>query len=265
MPTNIPPSWTADVTTTLDEISTPLEPEVNTVLIFPAAGATEYTRTPAAQRVSIAVSSIRGGGDEESHLSGYVHVAADLLRPELIDHLSEHFTEPLDHLTGVDHLTGDFWKGPGWSDAVNAVLSTLVSDIQLGTDEDVDVLVETSSDFPDALQDLAEVSLEAKEEQFPIPSTEARVNADRILRAMYGVFPRRFEVYPMPDGEIAIDTASGPGYSVVLLCASDGSATCLVNINGAGRSESYPDASVLPDDFLREALQELQNHHHLTA
>ena len=78
------------------------------------------------------------------------------------------------------------------------------------------------SKLNDALHDLREARDEAREEGLPQPSDTALGNAERLLREMYGISPRRFEVYPTPDGEIAIDAPDGQGRSVILLCDSEG-------------------------------------------
>ena len=109
-------------------------------------------------------------------------------------------------------------------------------------------------DLRDALRDLEGARDEAREEGFPAPSDAALGNARRLLRAMYRMLPRRFEVYPMPDGEIAIHVPGGPGRSVILLCEPDGGALCLVNVDGKHRRARYADARGLPDGFVREAL-----------
>ena len=111
----------------------------------------------------------------------------------------------------------------------------------------------------DALCDLQQATDEAHEEGFPVPSGVALENAVRLLREMYGISPRRFEVYPTPDGEIAIDAPGGPGRSILLLCDSDGGALCLVNMNGDHRRARYSTAGILPDGFVRDALAELEN------
>ena len=113
-------------------------------------------------------------------------------------------------------------------------------------------------DLCDALRDLDQAKDEAREEEFPVPAGKALGNARRLLHAMYRISPRRFEVYPTPDGEIAIDAQGGPGRSVLLLCDSDGGALCLVNMNGAHRRARYSDTRRLPDGFVREALSELE-------
>ena len=109
----------------------------------------------------------------------------------------------------------------------------------------------------DALHDWKGVKHEAAEEGFPVPTDMALENSQRMLISMYSISPRRFEVYPTPDGEVAIDTLGGFRRSVLLLCDSDGGALCLVNINGEFRRARYSDTDKLPDGFIREALVEL--------
>ena len=118
------------------------------------------------------------------------------------------------------------------------------------------------NDLRDAMRDLDEAQEEAREEEFPAPSEAALRNARRLLRAMYDIFPRRFEVYPTPDGEIAIYAPGDPGRSVLLLCDSDGGALCMTNSNGAHRRARYSDTDRLPDGFVREALDELKQRGH---
>ena len=120
-------------------------------------------------------------------------------------------------------------------------------------------------DLCDALRDLEEVRGEAHEEGFAVPSDVALGNARRLLHAMYRLSPRRFEVYPMPDGEIAIDVPGGPGRSILLLCGSDGGALCSVNMNGAHRRARYSDTRGLPGGFVCDAFAELERLNSATA
>ena len=108
-----------------------------------------------------------------------------------------------------------------------------------------------------AARDLKDVTDEAHEEGFPVPSNNAMEYARTILYAVYELSPRRYEVYPTPDGEVAIDASGGFGRSVLILCESSGGALCLVNMNGSHRRARYSDAKMLPDGFVREALAEL--------
>ncbi len=122
-----------------------------------------------------------------------------------------------------------------------------------------------NGELRDALKNLDEAAGEAREEGYPAPSDAALANARRLLRAMYELSPRRFEVYPTPDGEVAIDAPGGRGRSVLLLCDSDGGALCLVNMGGRHRRARYSDTSLLPDGFVREALAELARRDELAA
>ena len=115
-----------------------------------------------------------------------------------------------------------------------------------------------------ALRDLSEVVEEAKEEDYLVPNEIAVSNADRLLRKMYDILPLRYEVYPMPDGEVAIDAPTRLRSSVVVLCDSDGGALCLVNINGDSKRARYSTAESLPDGFIYEALNELSQQSTLT-
>ncbi len=90
-----------------------------------------------------------------------------------------------------------------------------------------------------------------------MPSGLAVVNAERLLHEMYAIAPQRFEVYPTPDAEIAI-RALAPGRSVIVLCAPDGGAQCLVNLSSGRRRKRYQATDILPDGFLEEALLDLK-------
>ena len=114
-----------------------------------------------------------------------------------------------------------------------------------GTDE---------SELSVALADLREATAYAEEEGFPIPSKSAINNADRLLIEIHKISPLHLEVYPTPDGEIAIHIPNGRGRSVVVLCDSDGGALCMANLNGGHRRKKYPTSDALPDKFLRQAL-----------
>ena len=130
--------------------------------------------------------------------------------------------------------------------------------IQSASQDSPDANGRQPTELSDALKDLREASGEAREEGFPAPSDVALSNAERLLKAVYEIAPRRFEVYPTPDGEIAIDAPNGDGQSVLLLCEPDGGALCLANLRDVHRSNSYPNADALPDSFLRKSLASLE-------
>ena len=112
-------------------------------------------------------------------------------------------------------------------------------------------------ELADALADLRAVADEAEEEGYPQPTKLAQSNAARILRRMYTWLQTRLEVYPTPDGEVAVVASGGSHCSVMVLCESEGSALCMVNMDGQHRRARYSTAKHLPDGFLRDALEEL--------
>lgn len=114
-----------------------------------------------------------------------------------------------------------------------------------------------ASDMHAALRDLDGAAEEAAEEGFPQPSHLALTNARHLLRDLYRLRPCRLEAYPTPDGEVALVVPGGHGRSVLLLCDSQGGALCSVNLNGRHRRARYDSAVMLPDGFVREAVQEL--------
>lgn len=175
---------------------------------------------------------------------------------------------------GNGHSHALAWQAAGWeTSAVNLSGETLVfkrtPPLKVPVSRgriDLDVMqVQRGQDFSwlggafnDALQDLQEVNHEAVEEGFLPPSDKAMDNAERLLKEMYAVSSRRYEIYPTPDREVAIDAPGGHGRSVILLCDSNGGALCLVNMNGKHRRARYSSTEILPDGFLREALTELE-------
>ncbi len=149
----------------------------------------------------------------------------------------------------------DVWIGAG-----SSTMPTKIMDLTGPADD-------LYPNLREALQDLESAEVEAREEGFRVPSGTALRNARWLLRAMFRIFPRRFEVYPMPDGEIAIHVPGAPGHSVLLLCESDGGALCSVNFDGEHRRKRYVDSEThrLPDQFVRAALSELEALDHADA
>ena len=103
----------------------------------------------------------------------------------------------------------------------------------------------------------ADVIEEAKQENYRDPTELAFDHAYRVLTSLGQGWRYRAEVYPTVDGEVCLVFAKGAGSSVLVLCASDATALCLVNIEGRQRTKRYRNASNLPDDFLRRSLGSL--------
>ena len=117
---------------------------------------------------------------------------------------------------------------------------------------------ELPRDLADALADLADASEEAREDGLPIPEQQLLDASEQILRKLYDIWPHRFEVYPSPDGEIAIDARNDRGAAVLVLCEPGGEVLCLVHTHGEQQSNRYPSTEDLPDDFLSGALTSLE-------
>ena len=192
-----------------------------------------------------------------------------------------------DHLTASDSFFSDsYWEDRVWAIYQQPEIAGRLRELELEAAVTTAVRVaDTSSsgalsskivevletaggrnpELRDALRDLDQVTAEAREEGFPVPPDATLANARRLLRAMFKLLHQRFEVYPTPDGEVAIDAPGRPGCSVLLLCDADGGALCLVNMNGVHRRARYSDTSQLPDGFVREALAELKRWDDLAA
>ena len=106
-------------------------------------------------------------------------------------------------------------------------------------------------------QDLADVRNEAEAEGWPTPSDSACTGARRLLVEMFEILPCRYEVYPTPHGEVAIDLPSGFSASILVLCISESRAMYLVTAEGEERIRDNLPVNDLPDQFLRQQLVRL--------
>lgn len=108
----------------------------------------------------------------------------------------------------------------------------------------------------DALADLRAARQEAAEERFAPPSDATIQNAERLQNAMHAILPCRYEVYPTPDGEIAIDAPAKPRTAVIAICEPGGNALRFVHTDARKKRRRFP-AADLPNEFLRDGLLSL--------
>ena len=113
-------------------------------------------------------------------------------------------------------------------------------------------------DLVEALLDLYSAPKVAEEEGDVVPEEQALQKAERVLRAVYRADPRPYSVYPMSDGDIAIDAHTPHGTKVIVMCDPNGSARCLVHIDGEFSQRSYDDPNIIPDRFIIDALERTQ-------
>ena len=109
----------------------------------------------------------------------------------------------------------------------------------------------------DALGELRNVVQEAEEGGFDRPSELAIRNAERILRMMYGIRERRYEVYPCTQGAVIVECPHKRG-SVMVMCEANGEILSFLNIEGKqfSRRCGYQDEDQIRIG-LRSYLQEL--------
>ena len=110
----------------------------------------------------------------------------------------------------------------------------------------------------EALLDLYNARKAAEEDGDVIPEEHALQKAELVLRAMYKADARPYSVYPMSDGDIAIDAHTPHGTKVIVMCDPNGSARCLVHIDGEFSQRSYDDPNIIPDRFIMDALERTQ-------
>jgi hypothetical protein len=169
---------------------------------------------------------------------------------------------PSAHQLIIDAGAGWLWRGdqPLATESGSLLLARPIR--SLGRTQGILGAPTRGPDLDVALADLAQATGEAREDGFDPPSDLALRNADQLLRAMYAHRPCRFEVYPTQDREVAIYILQRER-SVLVLCSSDGSVRCSVNLNGKHCRAYYDPALVadlpggFPDGFLREALAAL--------
>ena len=194
-----------------------------------------------------------------------VFVITHLDRDHLLVHENWKNILAICRQSGVTDCLVQAWFEPVGSSVGNITDPSSARDLSPRIVEFMEIAGGRNAALRGALNDLDEATAEAREEEFPVPSDLALANARRLLLAMYKLAPRRFEIYPTPDGEVAIDAPGGRGRSVVLLCDSDGGALCLVNMDGKHRRARYSDTGLLPDGFVREALDEVAQRDELAA
>lgn len=112
----------------------------------------------------------------------------------------------------------------------------------------------------DALHDLAEIEDEARDSGYRVPEQRAIENAKRVLSWLK--HHPRLMVYPLENGDVGVDAASVRANKrrVLVVCAGDGSATCLVHVEKPSRRlwcATVDDAKMVA--FVQDAMLELDD------
>ena len=107
-----------------------------------------------------------------------------------------------------------------------------------------------------AMADLDAVRAAAKEEGYPVPSKALVSKVGDLLSRVFDVAPRRYSVYPMEEGEIAIHASNEPTGAVVITCLPH-DIWCVVSIGKSRRRAWFQSMDELPDPFMCKALEDL--------
>ena len=120
---------------------------------------------------------------------------------------------------------------------------------------DVEVVPEL---LQEALDALAGVRLVAREEDCAEPSDVAIENAGILIREMFALSERTYDVYPMGGGEIAIDVGNR-GRRIGVFCYPDGKVQYVVVVDDDRGDVRRDDVNDIPTGLLARALNLLDS------
>ena len=107
-----------------------------------------------------------------------------------------------------------------------------------------------------ALRDLARVVEDAKEEGWTEPTPDGMKTAAELVRILYDISPRRYDIYPMEDGEVVID-GGDQGRRIGVFCFPDGRVLYIGWADGQRQRLRGMRTEDIPHDFLRRALGQI--------
>ena len=120
----------------------------------------------------------------------------------------------------------------------------------------------TAEDIPEMLRDaldaLSGVKFVAWEEDCDEPSDLAINNAEVVLRKMFDLSPRTYDIYPMGSGEIVID-AGNRGHRIGVFCYPDGRMQYVTLLDNERQDIRRDGVQNIPIDLLNRALNKLDS------
>jgi hypothetical protein len=121
---------------------------------------------------------------------------------------------------------------------------------------------ETAEELPELLQGaldaLSDVRSVAQAEDCDEPSDLAIRNAEVVLRKMFELSDRTYDIYPMSGGEVAID-AGNRGRRIGVFCYEDGRVQYVVLLDDERQDVRKEDVEDIPVDLLNRALNQLDS------
>lgn len=110
----------------------------------------------------------------------------------------------------------------------------------------------------EALDALADIRTIALEEDCEEPSGPAIANARTLIREMFALSARTYDVYPMSGGEIAIDVGNR-GRRIGVFCYPDGKVQYVVLLDDERYDIRTDGVNDLPTALLMRALNQLES------
>ena len=118
--------------------------------------------------------------------------------------------------------------------------------------------VEVAEMLQEALDALTDIRTVAREEDCEEPSEPAIANARAIIREMFALSERIYDVYPMGGGEIAIDVGNR-GRRIGVFCYPDGKVQYVVLLDDERHDIRTDGVNDFPTDLLMRALNQLES------
>ena len=118
------------------------------------------------------------------------------------------------------------------------------------------VLYGDLSDLEAALDELESIVDAAKEDDCLEPTPLAIENADFLVKTLYDISPRRYDIYPMSGGEIVID-GGNRGRRIGVFCYPDGRVLYVAWVDDVRQKVSKDGVGAVPYEFLSKALTQL--------
>ena len=114
-------------------------------------------------------------------------------------------------------------------------------------------------DFPDleaALDELESIVEVAKADDCLEPTPLAIENAGLLVKTLYDISPRRYDIYPMSEGEIVID-GGNRGRRIGVFCYPDGRVLYVGWVDEIRQKVSEHGVAHVPHEFLKKVLSQL--------
>ncbi len=155
--------------------------------------------------------------------------------------------------------TPHFSAGEWWSSGVVQRVDDSKTRENLPTQTELSQSENFYTGIENIMNELLRIREVAKDEGFLEPSGMVIQSAEKVLNKIHAIYPREYDIFPTPDGEISIETPIGIGSSLWCICKPSGQVIFMVYIQGEKqRRKDYDDLMAFPDEFVIKALNDLK-------